>query len=72
MMGKVIRLRFKAPVIYIDGSGDHYSVNVRPCPLGIPSLVSFKSYTSALNYAVDLQNEHDWAIDIAHGCRGTA
>lgn len=65
-MGDIIAFRRTTPTIYVCPAGDTWQLRVRPCPGGIPSLASFSSYDDALHRAVDLQNEHDWAIDISH------
>jgi hypothetical protein len=65
-MGEILVFRSSAPVIYIDGADRSWYLNVRPCPVGMPTLLHFDSYSKALSRAVEFQNAHGWTIEILH------
>lgn len=67
-MADIIAFRTSTPVIHIDGSGNNYFVNVRPCPPSMPSLRHFKSGDEAFKRATQLQQQHGWRIEVACDC----
>jgi hypothetical protein len=64
-MARILQFRTATPAIYIDGTDESWWVNVRPCPVGMPTLRSLMSKAQATEHARHLQCEYGWRIEVA-------
>ncbi len=51
-----------APKVHLTGSGQRFTIAVRPCPDDVPSLLEFGDYIEARTRARALRWEHGWKI----------
>lgn len=72
MMGDIIAFRTSTPTIYVDGSDagafTGWFVNVRPCPVNMPTLRHFDNGSDALDHALALQRAYGWGLEVACDC----
>jgi hypothetical protein len=61
-MGEVIPLR--SPVIELSPEAQGWSLKVRPCPEGIPTLLLFENMAMAQRHAIDLRHTSGWPVII--------